>query len=78
MLSQDLEIGRQYLEIYCGVLGCGRLLDLGVIGNYDTPPKDTAQINGYRQAVGTRYRVPVACLSGIRTLSSGVVTRIKL
>ena len=45
--------------LYCGVLGCGRLLDLGVIGNYDTPPKDTTQITGYRQlAPGTRCRSP--------------------
>ncbi len=32
----------------------GRLLDLGVIGNYGTPPNDTTQNTGYRQlAPGT-------------------------
>ncbi len=37
----------------------GRLLDLGVIGNYDTPSNDTTQTTGYRQlAPGKGCRSP--------------------
>ena len=44
-------------SVVCWVMG--RLLDLGVIGNYGTPPNDTTQNTGYRQlAPGTGCRSP--------------------
>ncbi len=59
-------------EFYCVVLWLGRIRDLGDVLFDKRLHTHTAESRRLA-AVSTRYRVPVAYLIGIRTLSGGVV-----